>query len=111
MTVTPAELYEVFVQWAAYQELHEVLGGDPRTSDPRDLIGKVAAYGHDRAAAAIVDSYLLVDIDDAELVLGELLDLAATGRRPRYGRELGTDFCIRLSRELCTPQDHEGATP
>lgn len=89
-------LYEIFVQWPAYQELHERLGGDGRTSDPRDLIGKVAAYGHDRAASAIFAGGVTADLADAEHVLGELLELAAAGRRPRYGAEI-RDFLDYLT--------------
>lgn len=85
--------YEVFVQWGAYGELWSRLSGDDaRTADPRDLIGKVAAYGYDRAAAAIFAAGITADLGDAEHVLSELLDLAAAGRRPRYGREIHPSF-------------------
>ncbi len=97
------DLYEVFVLWAAYQVLHEHLGGDPRTSDPRDLIGRVAAWGHDRAAAALFAGATALDLDDAAHVLDELLELAAAGRRPRYGREFGPAFCDALNRYLMEP--------
>lgn len=100
------ELYEVFVQWGAYSELHERLGGDARTSDPRDLIGKVAAYGHGRAAAAIYAGGMTADLADAEHVLGELLELAADGRRPRYGNEIRPAFSHELIQAL-QPDTHE----
>ncbi|MDP2712331.1 MAG: hypothetical protein Q8O56_14025 [Solirubrobacteraceae bacterium] len=91
-------IYEVFVQWAAYGELCERLGDqDARTSDPRDLIGKVAAYGHGRAAAAIFAAGVTADYADAQHVLKELLDLAAHGRRPRYGNEVDPDFYAQLT--------------
>lgn len=94
--MTRDELYEVLVLWGAYQDLHERLGGDPRYADPRDLIGKVAAFGRARAAAAIFASAATADLADAEHVLEELLELAAAGRRPRYGAELGADFIAEL---------------
>ncbi|MEJ7824939.1 MAG: hypothetical protein WKF48_05895 [Solirubrobacteraceae bacterium] len=93
-------VYEVFVLWSAYQELHERLGGDARTSDPRDLIGKVAAYGHDRAAAAIFADGVATSLADAERVLGDLLALAAQGRRPRYGREIHPGLSAALLQDL-----------
>jgi hypothetical protein len=96
------ELYEVFVLWGAYGELHERLGGDPRHSDPRDLIGKVAAFGHQRAAAAIFAGGMTTDLAEAEHVLGELLELAVDGRRPRYGNEIRPEFLDELVAELAT---------
>lgn len=105
-----AELYEVFIQWGAYAELRERFGGDPRTSDPYDLIGNVAGMGHDRAAAAIFAAGCTVDLEDAEHVLEELLQLARTGRRPRYGNEIRPDFIVELVDELASnPRHHEGA--
>lgn len=98
----PHEVYEALVLWRAYQELHKRLGGDPRTSDPRDLIGKVAAYGHDRAAAAIFDSASTTSLADADHVLRELLELASTGRRPRYGNEIRPNFLDELVADLAT---------
>ncbi len=44
-----------------------------------------------------------IDLDDAAHVLDELLELAAAGRRPRYGREFGPAFCDALNRYLMEP--------
>lgn len=106
--ISDAELYEVFVLWGAYAELHERLGGDPRTSDPYDLIGKVAGYGQDRAAAAIFAGGCTTDLGDAEHVLDELLELAAAGRRPRYGNEIRPDFIVALSTNV-SPNEGAGS--
>lgn len=109
--MTREELYEVLVLWGAYQDLHERLGGDPRTADPRDLIGKVAAFGRARAASAIFASACTTDLADAEHVLDELLELAARRRRPRYGAELGPDFLAELlGTTPSTASNSEGAS-
>lgn len=105
-----ADLYEVFVLWSAYNELHERVGGNARTSDPRDLVGKVAAYGHERAAAAICAEGIAIDFQEGQLVLAELLALAANGRRPRYGNEITPDFHTQLTQAL-QPDNPEGAAP
>ncbi len=110
----PSELYEVFVLWAAYSELHERFADDARTADPRDLIGRVAAYGHERAAAAIFVAGVTTDLDDARHVLHELLELAADNRRPRYGIEVEPDFHAQLTQvlRLTTPKEpHHGHDP
>jgi hypothetical protein len=107
----PRDVYEVFVQWPAYMELHDRLGGDPRETDPRDLIGRVAAYGHDRAAATIFAGGVTADLDDAAHVLDELLELAHDGRRPRYGREMHPDFATELVRLTGTQATDGGITP
>ncbi len=112
--MTGEELYEALVQWPAYQELHDRLSGDehdPRTSDPGDLVGCIARYGQLRAAAAIYATYITADLDDAEHVVAELLELAAAGRRPRYGREITPDFYAQLQRALNDPSHSGGATP
>lgn len=99
----PDLVYELFVQWPAYMELHDRFGTDARTADPRDLIGKIAAFGHDRAAAAIFAGCVTIDLVAAEHVLCELLALAHDGRRPRYGREIHPDLHAELVRLTSTP--------
>lgn len=101
------DLYEALILFRAYQGLQERLGAaDARDSDPADLIGKVAGYGHARAAAAIFADGYAPDLADAEHILGELLAYAGAGRRPRYGREIHPDFV-----RLVVLHHHEGATP
>ncbi len=96
--VTRAELYEAFVQYHAYANLHEQLcDGDPRTSQPIALVELVDAVGHERCAEMILDKGAIPNLDDARFVLDELLDLASVNRRPRYGREIHADFCERLA--------------
>lgn len=109
--LAPIEIYEAFVQWRAYAELHElVCGGDARTSDPGELVAGVEHFGHERAAAAIFAGGVIPCLDDACHILDELLALAADGRRPRYGREIHPDFYAQLTEGLTASQDHEGAT-
>lgn len=112
MTLAPIEIYEAFVQWHAYAELHElVCGGDARTADPRGLVAGVEQLGHEQAAAAIFAGGVIPCLDDGRHVLDELLELAAAGRRPRYGREIHPDFYAQLTGGLNASRDHEGATP
>ncbi len=96
--LTREELYEAFVQYHAYANLHEQLcDGDPRTSRPSALVELVAAVGHERCAELILEQGAIPSMDDARYVLDELLDLAGVNRRPRYGREIHPDFCDLLA--------------
>lgn len=108
--LAPIEIYEAFVQWHAYAELYERLcEGDPRTGDPRELANEILAVGHDRAAATIFAGGVIPCLEEARLVLDELLELTTNGRRPRYGREIYPDFYAQLTEGLLAPE-HEGAT-
>lgn len=83
-------IYEALVQWRAYTTLHEhLLTTDPRTADPRDLIGPLCSYGHERAACLLFAHHAGNCLGESYALVSELLDMARDGRRPRFGRELG----------------------
>lgn len=88
--MTGTMLRELLVLWPAYQELHgHLLSTDPRHSDPRDLAGPLCAYGHTKAACLLHAHCIGDSLADSADIARTLLAMAQTGRRPRFGRELG----------------------
>ena len=90
-SLSPIEQHEALHLYPAWGALCGYLasGTDPRTIDPRDMVGLVAAWDTDRAVSYLhahghADSLLA-----AEDVLGDLLTMASQGRRPRYAIEIG----------------------
>lgn len=87
------ELHEAFLLWPAWHTIHgHLLTTDARTSDPRDLIGPLVSYGHDRAACLLFAHHRGDSLAESHKLVGDLLTLAHNGRRPRYLAELG--LCI-----------------
>lgn len=93
-------LHETLVLWPAYQVLHaHLLTTDPRTSDPHDLVGPLAAYGHDRAACLLYAHLHGERLRDSMALVKRLDAWMHEGRRPRYGAEVGLsakDFGVEL---------------
>lgn len=83
------ELYdEVFVRWAAYQQLMSHLSRrDPLEADPRDFPGLVATIGPSRAGALLYAHGLAASMTDGMALVRSLVERAEEGRRPRCGLE------------------------
>lgn len=110
--LAPTDIYEAFVQWHAYAELYERLcEGDARTGDPRELANEIFATGQERAASIIFAGGVIPCLDDARLIVDELLELTTNGRRPRYGREIYPDFYAQLTEGLLAPEPKGATSP
>lgn len=77
---------------------YEVLG--PTTS-PGDLVGQICAYDMRQLAHLIVGHcyHTVPDVDEAQELISDVLEMCKQGRRPRYLLEMkvddlgGTDAC------------------
>lgn len=88
--MTRDPITEAFFLWPAYQTLHEyLLSTNTRTSDPRDFVGAVCAYGLDRASCLLYAHSHAACLGESYALVTELLDMARDGRRPKFAGELG----------------------
>jgi hypothetical protein len=81
---------ELLVLWPAWQTIVEFVSRtDPRDADPQSIYGSACATDLGRVTALLYAYQHGDTLEDAAAILGEVLAMAAAGRRPRYGRELG----------------------
>jgi hypothetical protein len=86
----PAALHEMFVLWPAWSSLVEYVSCQhPRDADPQSVYGAAMACDHDRLAALLYAHQIGDTLQEATDVLDDLLLMAQSGVRPRFGREMG----------------------
>lgn len=84
-------LHEALEQYSVYILVAKQLtvpGTDPHEADPRAIHELACAADRDRLVALVYAHSADGSMLDAEEILGEVLALAADGRRPRYLNEM-----------------------
>lgn len=82
--------YEAFVLYEAYKLIHaQLLTTDPKHSDPFDLIGPLASYGHGRAACLLHAQHLGPTLRSSYQLVVDVNELLHQGQRPVCLAELG----------------------
>jgi hypothetical protein len=85
-----AALHEMLVLWPAWDTLvHHVSTDHPRDACPQSVYGAAMACEHDRLAALLYGSQVGDTLQEATDVLDDLLLMAQSGVRPRFGAEMG----------------------
>jgi hypothetical protein len=88
--VTGDPIYEAFVLYPAWGTLvGYVSRAQPGDACPHSIYGSLAAADHDRLAALLYAHQAADSIDEADMVLEDLMAMAREGKRPRYAREFG----------------------
>jgi hypothetical protein len=83
-------IYEAFVLYPAWGTLVEYVSRSaPREACPQSIYGSLAAGDRDRLAALLYAHHNVDSLDEADMVLEDLMVMAREGRRPRYAREMG----------------------
>jgi hypothetical protein len=83
-------LREMLVYWPAWDVLVQyVSSSHPRDADPQSVYGAALACEQDRLAALLYGNQVGATLTEAADVLDDLLLMAQSGVRPRFGRELG----------------------
>lgn len=91
--MTDRVLHEALVLWPAWTVIvGEVSRSDPREADPQSVYGSACAAEIDRLVALLYGRGVGDSLDDAARVLGEVMGMAAGGRRPKFGHEMGLRF-------------------
>jgi hypothetical protein len=81
---------EAFVLWALWSDLAQQFSREhPTTVDPHDIYGRACAADHRRLVSLMYGMGHGGNPVEAGELLAEVLAMAADGRRPRFGRELG----------------------
>jgi hypothetical protein len=85
-----AALRECFVYWPAWDVLvQHVSSSHPRDADPHSVYGAALACDHGRLAALLYGNQVGDTLREATDVLDDLLLMAQSGVRPRFGAEMG----------------------